>query len=135
MTEDMTENAPQVKPAKPAVLIVDDELSLLDVISESLADEFEIVTTSSATEAEQVMSGRAFDVVVCDHLMPGGAGLDFLVCAMERWPATRRIMFTGYMNPELISRSVTIAELSACLIKPVRSAELARVIRETLKKQ
>ena len=128
----MNNDSPKVIPAKPAVLIVDDELSLLSVISESLADEFEIVTTASAKEAEQLMTSRGFDVVVCDHLMPGGAGLDFLVCVMERWPATRRIMFTGYINPELLSRSVTIADLSACLIKPVRSAELARVIRTAL---
>ncbi len=131
----MTDDTSTVPPAKPAVLIVDDELSLLNVISESLAEEFEIVTTASAREAEKAMSSRSFDVVVCDHLMPGGAGLDFLVCAMERWPTTRRIMFTGYINPELLSRSVAIADLSACLIKPVRSAELARAIRTALQKK
>jgi len=36
------------------------------------------------------------------------------------------------MNPELISRSVALAQLSACLLKPVQAAALAAAIRTAL---
>jgi len=50
----------------------------------------------------------------------------------ERHPRTKRILLTGYMNPELLSRSIAIAELSACLIKPVKAVELAAAVRQAL---
>ncbi len=74
------------------------------------------------------MAARKFAVVVSDHLMPGEGGLDFLVRMREIHPDTRRILLTGYMNPELISRSVSVAELAACLLKPVNIEELVRAV-------
>jgi DNA-binding NarL/FixJ family response regulator len=50
----------------------------------------------------------------------------------ERHPETRRILLTGYINPELLSRSLEVAGLSACMLKPVRAAELAKAVREAL---
>ena len=47
----------------------------------------------------------------------------------ERHPQTRRILLTGYINAELLSRSMRVAELSACLLKPVGAAELAQAVR------
>jgi DNA-binding NtrC family response regulator len=129
----MTDIFPAQSPAKPSVLIVDDEQPFLDMLDEAFADEFELITLASAEEAEQMMAMRRFDVVVCDHLMPGEAGLDFLTRCSARWPRTRRILLTGYINPELLSRSIAIADLAECLLKPVRPAELAKVIRATLK--
>ena len=31
---------------------------------------------------------------------------------------------TGYMNPDLIARSISVARLSACLIKPIKVLDL-----------
>lgn len=124
---------PSTSPAsRPSVLIVDDEVTFLDMLRETLALDFEVVTKTTTKAAEQAMTERAFDVVVSDYLMPGEMGLEFLVRSAQRWPQTRRIMLTGYINPELLSRSITLAALSACLLKPVRPAELAQAIREAL---
>ena len=76
-----------------------------------------------------LMAARRVAVVVCDHMLPGEAGLDFLVRMRERYPETRRILLTGYINPELFSRSYVVGELSACLLKPVNHAELAVAVR------
>jgi response regulator RpfG family c-di-GMP phosphodiesterase len=64
--------------------------------------------------------------------MPGEKGLDFLIRASQLHPKTRRILMTGYINPELLSRSIGVAKLARCLIKPVGIGELARSIREVL---
>lgn len=114
---------------RSAVLLVDDETELLQIMRDGLAVEFEVETAVSAGEAALLMAARRFAVVVCDHVMPGEGGLDFLVRMRELHPATRRILLTGYMNPELLSRSVAVAELSACLLKPVKTEELAAAVR------
>jgi hypothetical protein len=51
---------------------------------------------------------------------------------MHHYPKARRILLTGYINPDLISRSVQLAGLSACLMKPIDMSELRRVLHETL---
>jgi DNA-binding NtrC family response regulator len=118
---------------RPVVLLVDDEPALLDSLRQGLKGEFDLDFAASAEEAELMMATRNYDVVVSDHLMSGEEGLQFLIRAGQRKPATQRILLTGYMNPELISRSVAVANLSACLVKPVHAMDLAQAIRTALK--
>src|SRR5581483_1800566 len=106
---------------RAVVLLVDDEPALLDSLRQALETEFDLDLAASAEEAELMMATRTYDVVVSDHLMPGEEGLQFLIRAGKRRPATQRILLTGYMNPELISRSVAVANLACCLVKPVRA--------------
>jgi DNA-binding NtrC family response regulator len=124
--------SPAPSKTRPSVLLVDDEAPLREVMRETLAGEFEIETAASAEEAEAWLGAKSFDVMVCDHLMPAEQGLDFFVRHYGRWPATRRILLTGYMNPELITRSVRVAGLAACLLKPLPSAELIAAVRAAM---
>ena len=116
----------------PVVLLVDDEPLLLEVIAQELRRSFELHTAASAAEADRKVAARPFDVVVCDHMLPGEQGLDFLIRLMDKAPSTRRILMTGYTNTEFISRSMAIGGLSACLVKPLRAADIARAIGEAL---
>lgn len=125
--------APDTSPVdRPAILLVDDEVGLLHSLRIGLADEFSVDIATSAAEAELMLATRAYAVIVSDHLMPGEEGFAFLNRVRELYPAVRRIMITGYFNPELISRSVAMAELSACLVKPVHAHDLAKTIRAAL---
>lgn len=119
-------------PSRPAVLLIDDERPYLEMLRAGLNKEFEIQLAHDTEDAEMRMSLRDYDVIVCDHLMPGEKGLDFLIRACELHPNTRRILVTGYINPELLSRSIGVAKLSRCILKPVGLAEFAQVLREVL---
>ena len=131
----MKPGKPQSMPAgRGPVLLVDDEPALLDALKQGMAAEFDVETATSAAEAETLIGARRYAVLICDHMLPGEAGLDFLVRMRELHPEMRRILLTGYVNPELISRSVAVAELSACLIKPVHVAELVGAARAALGK-
>lgn len=126
-------SAPSATPAaRPGVLLVDDEPSLLDVLQLGLREEFDVEIAANADQAEFLLAARPFDVIVCDHLMPGEEGLKFLVRISQRHPRMRRILLTGYTNSELLSRSVLLAGLSACLVKPVKAADVAVAIRAAL---
>lgn len=99
----------------------------------SLGDDFDIERAANVEEAKMLLASRPFDVLLCDHMMPGKQqGLDFLVEAMQHYPRSKRILMTGYINPDLISRSTALAGLSACLTKPVNMSEVKRVLRQTL---
>jgi two-component system response regulator PhcR len=116
----------------PVVLLVDDETLALNLIARDLQGKYDVYLAASAEEASLHMAGQKFDLIVCDHMMAGEQGLDFLMRMMEKSPSTRRILMTGYTSPEFISRSMAIAGLSACLVKPVRASEIAAAIRAAL---
>ena len=116
-----------------AVLLIDDEEPLLEVFVAALSPDFEVVTANSVREGEQILQQRAFKVVVADHLMPGGNGMNFLVRAREEYPHMQRILVTVYMKPELLMRSVYEAALFRYLLKPVSLPELVKVVQEAAK--
>ncbi len=118
---------------KDAVLLVDDEQALLDVFSVALGPHFEVSTATSTRDAELAMRKKAFKVVVADHLMPGGNGMNFLVRVREEYPHVQRILVTGYMKPEMLLRSVNEAALFRYLLKPVAITELIKVVQDAVK--
>jgi len=115
---------------KDPILLVDDEKALLDVFTAALSPYFEVTTATSVREAEFILHKKSFNVLVADHLMPGGNGMSLLVRAREEYPAMQRILVTGYMKPEMLLRSVNEASLYRYLLKPVSINELIRVVRE-----
>ena len=120
-------------PTKDAVLLVDDEKPLLDVFSAALSPLFDVATATTAREADFILQKRGFKVVVADHLMPGGNGMNFLTRAREEFPHMQRILVTGYMKPEMLLRSVNEAALFRYLLKPVAIAELIKIVQDAAK--
>lgn len=127
------EAPPTPESAKAAVLVIDDERPLLDVFSAALSPHFEVVTATSAREGEFILHKKPFKVVVADHLMPGGNGMNFLVRAREEFPHMQRILVTGYMKPEMLMRSVNEAALFRYLLKPVSLPELIKTVQDAAK--
>ncbi len=125
----MSDTSPDTR---PAILVVDDELALLDVIEQQLEDEFRVETARSTAEADLHMGSAKFDLVLVDHMMPGETGLDFLMRVQEHYPETSRILMTGYLNPDLISRTQSLTDLSAYLIKSVTANQLMAAVRGAL---
>ena len=119
--------------SKDAVLLVDDEQTLLDVFSTALSPHFEVDTATSTRDADLILQRKPFKVVIADHLMPGGNGMNFLVRTREEYPHMQRILVTGYMKPEMLLRSVNEAALFRYLLKPVAIAELIKVVQDAVK--
>lgn len=133
MTANEAKPAAPEAPRKESVLLVDDEKPLLDVFAAALSPLFEITTASNAREADFLLQKKAFKVVVADHLMPGGNGMNFLVRAREEFPHMQRVLVTGYMKPEMLLRSVNEAALFRYLLKPVSMPELVKVVQDAAK--
>ena len=128
-----TSSSAAEREVKPAVLLVDDEPALLDVFAAALKPYFEVTTANSARQADAFLQKKAFKVVVADHLMPGGNGVNFLVKAREEFPHMQRVLVTGYMKPETLLRSVNEAALFRYLLKPVSLSEIVRVVGDAIK--
>lgn len=124
---------PALSSSRASVLLVDDEQSLLDVLTAALEPFCDVTTATTTRDADFILQKKSFKVVVSDHLMPGGNGMNFLVRAREEFPHMQRVLVTGYMKPEMLLRSVNEAALFRYLLKPVSLTEIIKVVQDAAK--
>ena len=65
------------------VLLVDDDPTMLRLMSKLLSIDMEVVTCTSPLQALRVLEQRPFDVVCSDYRMPGMNGVDMLRAAAQ----------------------------------------------------
>jgi DNA-binding NtrC family response regulator len=83
-------------PAKH-LLLVEDEASLRQAVSEQLADRGYVVVQAESGEAAIArLADFAFDVIVTDLRLPGISGAAVIDAAVERYPDIVAIVVTGY---------------------------------------
>ncbi len=62
---------------RPRILVVDDEIQLLSLISYVLSRErYDVVTAATANEALEQVAAQPIDLIVLDVVLPDGNGLD-----------------------------------------------------------
>ncbi len=90
-----------VKQAEVQVLIVDDDASILGVVSEVLEDDGYVVTTAgSGEEAMEILRANQFSLVMSDIRLPGINGVEVLEYVKRVSPRTNVIMITSHGSLE-----------------------------------
>jgi signal transduction histidine kinase/response regulator RpfG family c-di-GMP phosphodiesterase len=108
---------------KPKVLVVDDEPQILESIHDLLEDDFEVVVSTDATEAVEVLKHAQIAVILADQRMPKLTGGEFLAKAREICDATR-ILVTGYVDIDALIRAVNDGQIHSYVPKPWEPAKL-----------
>ncbi|MGB5739596.1 MAG: response regulator, partial [Woeseia sp.] len=81
------------------VLIVDDDASILGVVSEVLEDDgYEVVTAGSGEAGLELLNGEPFALVMTDIRLPGINGVKVLEAVKEKHPRTNVIMITSHAS-------------------------------------
>jgi DNA-binding NtrC family response regulator len=112
-----------------AVLIVDDDVSLLDALERAFRGAGENVTASSSfEEARQLLKNRTFDALVTDVRLGAFNGLQLAVMARDLHPEIQLIVFSGFDDPVLRSDAEQIG--AVYLVKPVASSFLLDLLRQ-----
>jgi DNA-binding NtrC family response regulator len=89
------------------VLIVDDEPGMRRILDANLRrDSHVVVEAGGAVEAVDLLKREDFDVVLTDHKMPDGSGLDILLAVQEDDPTTSVIFLTAVGTLELAVESM-----------------------------
>nr|WP_319494482.1 sigma-54 dependent transcriptional regulator [uncultured Desulfobacter sp.] len=85
----------------PAVLIVDDESSIIDSLEGILSDEgFEVIHAFNGYEALKKIDSHSPDIVLLDIWMPGMDGIDTLKEIKQHHPTLPVVMITGHGSIE-----------------------------------
>ena len=122
---------PNAVPARPLLLVVDDEAPVLKVIERVAAKAgYEVVTCGSGSEAMRVLTRRPADLAMVDLRMPDVNGLDLLRQIRASVPGCEVILMTAYAA---VDSAVEAIKLGAreYLTKPFDFDRLRQVLVET----
>jgi class 3 adenylate cyclase/AmiR/NasT family two-component response regulator len=104
---------------KKKILIVDDEKPIRDLLRQILeAKGYECTMAASAAEARACLEKQTCDLILCDIVMPGELGLDFIREVLSKYPDTATVMLTG-IDDFLVAESALQMGVYGYITKPV----------------
>ena len=87
---------------RPRLLVVDDELPILKLVTRILAtDNYEITSANSGDEAAQLINANGYpgvDLLVTDLMMPGMNGRELAQATRRLFPNVRVLYVTGFAD-------------------------------------
>jgi two-component system NtrC family response regulator len=115
------------------VLIVDDEASIRESISNILSDEnISSKTAKSLEEAKKILTKEYFPVILLDIWLEDGSGIDFIDTIKELSPNSSIVMITGHGGIELAVQSIKKGAFDF-LEKPLSIEKLLNVVEKAHK--
>ena len=95
-----TDTNPRPHEAKPAILIIDDDTHVRNLLVDLLSDEYHCTSVASAEDALAVLGSIEYDLIVSDINMGGISGLDLVPLAHRNSPDTVVLMISGQQTIE-----------------------------------
>ena len=120
---------------KGIILVVDDEFSIREILSDVLSNEgFTIYTAENGIEALKVIQESTPDLVITDMKMPKMGGMELLYQINSMRNKVITIMMTGFATVETAVEAIKKGAYDY-IMKPFQFSELLRVIEHALEKQ
>ena len=113
--------------ARPILLAVDDDVSVLEAVVQDLrrqyGEEYRVLRAASGQAAldtlGQLQSRQdPVALLLSDQRMPGMTGVEFLERARTLFPDARRVLLTAYADTEAAIRAINTARIHYYLNKP-----------------
>jgi two-component system response regulator PilR (NtrC family) len=123
-----------------AILIVDDDESVRDVLYDLFSDEHLCHVAATAEQALAFIDDQAYDVVLTDISMPGLSGLELLGHLRQARPGTPVIVISG-IGDRTHAEGLTRLGAFNFILKPFQLEEIEQSVAlalehgRTLKKQ
>jgi len=128
---------PALRPAEKGrgtLLLLDDEPNVLSSLVRLLRrDGYQILTAHNAQEAFSLLATHEVQVVVSDQRMPDMNGTEFLSRVRKLYPATVRIILSGYAELESVLNAINRGEIYRFYTKPWDDQALRENIREAFR--
>jgi FixJ family two-component response regulator len=119
--------------SRPRILVVDDEEAILETMTFTFEDDYEVLTSKSASEALALLDESGpVAVVISDQRMPEMTGVDFLAKVFERHPEAVRIILTGFADMDAIIAAINDGHVYAYITKPWEPDDLKQVVKRAV---
>ena len=120
--------------ARETLLILDDEQNILNSLRRLLRrEDYEILTSTSAAEAFDLLARHRVQVIISDQRMPEMSGTEFLSRVKQLYPDTVRIVLSGYSDLQSVTDAINRGAIYRYLAKPWVDEDLRAQIREAFR--
>ena len=117
------------------ILIVDDEVPIRNLLRQILeAKGYACILAASAAEARECLKQQNFELVLCDILMPGELGLDFIREVLTKHRDTATIMVTAIDDP-LVAEAALQMGVYGYVTKPIERNEIIINVSNALRRR
>jgi excisionase family DNA binding protein len=126
-------SAPAPKaPDRPRVLVVDDEASIRDLLTRTLAlTEYDVEAVADGRSGLDRLRLGPYDLLIADLRMPGMDGLTLIREARRLQPGLRVIIITGYSSEASAIEAVNLGVVGY-LVKPFRVPQVLSSVARAL---
>lgn len=122
-----------IAPSPARILCVDDEPSILSALGRLFRLRgWTVLVASSGAEALLLLQKEPVDVVISDMRMPAMDGAQLLEKVFEGWPATKRILLTGYADASATVAAINRGKIWRYVAKPWNDDELTMTVEQAL---
>lgn len=103
---------------KPKLLCIDDDPSIVKSIERLLSPNFEFIGCANLADARNQLAKTDVAIVIADHSLPDGRGLDFLAELSTTNSEAVRVLLSGFVDPSELSTAINKGTLHRLIIKP-----------------
>jgi PAS domain S-box-containing protein len=130
---EVTDTAPVARGAGETVLVVEDNPAMRRIVLRQLRGlGYRALECDRAAAALDLLQRETVDLLFTDIVMPGGLdGVELARLALERWPAVKVVLTSGFPEARIDGDGVLLGGLRL-LSKPYGRDELAAVLRAAL---
>lgn len=118
------------------ILLADDDLQLLGMLQEFLADQgYEVTAVGDGQAAMAALKDQEFALALLDLMLPGYSGLDLLSYLKAHTPDTEVILFTGHAGLETAVQAMRLGAYDYLLKADLRLADLQTLVARALERR
>jgi len=89
------------------ILIIDDEISIQEVLSEILKDEdYSVLTAGDGLEGLEIIKNEAVDLIFLDVWLPQMGGIEVLEKVKEKYPEIEVVIISGHANVDMAVKAI-----------------------------
>jgi len=118
-------------PDAPALLVLDDDTHMLDLLDLVLSNEgYRVHATSDPEQAFEILATSEVAVLLCDQRMPAISGVEFLSRVRRMYPDVLRIMLSACDDAESTRQAINMGAVYKFIEKPVQQEVLVALVEE-----
>ena len=119
----------------PRVLVIDDELSMRELLEVLLSKEgYDVTLAKNGKQALKILEKKEFDLLLCDIRLGDVTGIDVLRAAKRHNPESIVIMISAYATTEVAVEAMNEGAYDF-VPKPFDNMELRQAIQKALNQQ
>lgn len=118
---------------KSTILYIDDDPINLEILKEFFLQRYNVITTTSISEAEDILRTQPVKVLISDQRMPEENGIDFIKRINADFPDIIKIILTAYSNQDLAVEAINDAGIFKYILKPWRFEEVKVLLENSLR--